>query len=93
VVAIAGGVQDRHAARRGMTTKLSESLQLGVELEAVGAAEFLKTLGTMVKPGAELIAGCEIASPVVELCSLARIPRGQMWSISTRRPSRGSGSS
>lgn len=74
MVAVAGGVEDRDAADGDAATQLVEGFRVPGELVAVAPAKLLETLGTVVRPRAQRVAGRQIAGPRVQPGALAGDP-------------------
>jgi hypothetical protein len=93
VLLVAGGVHDRHRPLLRAGAQLVDLVRTVGELGAVTTAELVKPLRNMVKPLAQLIAGRELARPLVQPRAFSGDAAGPDVVISTRWPSPESASS
>src|SRR5215211_972373 len=72
VLAVAGGIDDRQRTAGSAGPQLGEAFGSVGELVAVARAKLGEAGGNVVEPLAQLVAGCQVARPVVEARAFAR---------------------
>src|SRR4051812_3298813 len=72
VLGVAGGVDDGDRPLLRAAAQVLDVLTACRELVAVARAELREALGNMVEPFAQLVAGRQLARPLVQVCALAR---------------------
>lgn len=66
MLSIARGVEDRDRSRLRTAAELGEALALGIQLTAIAGAELLEAGGVVREPAAQLVAGRQLAGPLIE---------------------------
>lgn len=84
VLAVTGGVDDGERGAPGATSQLVATLRTGGELVAIAGAKLVEALGNVIEPAASLVAGRQLARPLIDAGALVRDPSRPEWSISTR---------